>query len=174
MWKPIKGYEGFYEITEQGDVRRVVGSWCQRTRPVTVCADTEPRGNPTRRVRLCNRTKPYKRYLIHRLVYEAFVGPIPKGLTINHLDGNRANNHPSNLEIATMREQMIHAYATGLQQRAKGVNRGKVAKLTDLDVLDIRKRYRRHVVTGRMLGKEFGVTAACILSVVNRKRWTHI
>lgn len=44
----------------------------------------------------------YKRFrnkYIHRLVYEAFVGPIPEGMTIDHIDGNKVNNHLSNLQL---------------------------------------------------------------------------
>lgn len=36
--------------------------------------------------------------IVHRLVYEAFVGPIPPGLTIDHKDSDKTNNHYSNLQ----------------------------------------------------------------------------
>ena len=115
-----------------------------------------------------------KRFLVHRLVYEAFVGPIPKGITINHIDGDRTNNRLGNLELATMREQMIHAYATGLQKRAKGEARGAVAKLTEKDVREIRASYKFRAMTGKTLGKKYGVSPACIWAVIRRDRWNHI
>jgi hypothetical protein len=52
--------------------------------------------------------------LIHRAVYEAFVGPIPAGMQINHLDGVKTNNAVSNLEIVTPAENSAHAAVTGL------------------------------------------------------------
>lgn len=51
----------------------------------------------------------------HRLVWQRFHGPIPDGLTINHRDGIKTNNRPSNLELATDAEQAAHAIALGLR-----------------------------------------------------------
>ncbi len=47
--------------------------------------------------------------LAHRLVYRHFKGPIPAGLTVNHLNGMRGDNRPENLELATASEQKLHA-----------------------------------------------------------------
>ena len=45
----------------------------------------------------------------HRVVYRWFHGKIPKGYYINHKDGNKHNNHPSNLEAVTPSENTLHA-----------------------------------------------------------------
>lgn len=47
--------------------------------------------------------------LAHRLVWRHFNGPIPDGLTVNHKDGAKKNNRPTNLELATVSEQALHA-----------------------------------------------------------------
>lgn len=49
----------------------------------------------------------------HRLVATAFLGEIPAGMTVNHKDRNRTNNHRSNLEIVTSSENARHAWAAG-------------------------------------------------------------
>lgn len=51
---------------------------------------------------------------VHRLVCEAFNGPIPKGYVVNHIDGNKANNNIENLEAVTPKQNMQHAYKMGL------------------------------------------------------------
>ena len=45
-------------------------------------------------------------YSIHRLVYETFIGPIPQGMKIDHIDGNRSNNNLNNLRLVTQSENM--------------------------------------------------------------------
>lgn len=45
-----------------------------------------------------------KRYLVHRLVYEAFNGEIIEGMQVNHIDEDKSNNVPSNLNLMTPKE----------------------------------------------------------------------
>ena len=61
--------------------------------------------------------KRYKKS-IHRLVYEAFVGPIPEGLEINHKDEVKSNNNLSNLESLTKKENCN--YGSRNQKISKG------------------------------------------------------
>jgi hypothetical protein len=172
MWKPVRGYEGLYEVSDSGEVKRLAGFWCRHDRLL----DQHVSNTGYARVSLSTRTRrnPLKRS-VHRLVYEAFVGQIPDGITVNHKNGNKRDNRVCNLELATMSEQMRHAVASGLQPRRCGEGRGpNVAKLTTAQVLDIRRRYKKHVVTARMLAADFGVSEATILAIANRQRWAHL
>ncbi len=67
----------------------------------------------------------YTRRAVHRVVWESFVGPISKGLEINHKDLNRSNNSLDNLELVTHRQNLQHAIdhykAQGLLRAVKGV-----------------------------------------------------
>lgn len=51
---------------------------------------------------------------IHRLVFEAYRGKIKKGLTVNHIDGDKSNNKINNLELLTQKENLRHAVDIGL------------------------------------------------------------
>jgi hypothetical protein len=44
----------------------------------------------------------------HRLIAQTFLGPIPKGKEVNHVDGDKHNNHPSNLNYMTHSENQLH------------------------------------------------------------------
>lgn len=50
-----------------------------------------------------------KYYYLHRIIAQKFIGDIT-GLEVNHKDGNRSNNHISNLELVTRSENQIHSY----------------------------------------------------------------
>lgn len=55
----------------------------------------------------------------HRLAYEAFVGPIPDGLTIDHLCRNKACLNPGHLEAVTMRENVMRSTGIAPTNAAK-------------------------------------------------------
>jgi hypothetical protein len=51
---------------------------------------------------------------VHTLVWETYKGKVPKGLQINHKDGNKLNNALDNLEVVTNAQNVRHAFLTGL------------------------------------------------------------
>jgi hypothetical protein len=55
-----------------------------------------------------------KHTMIHHLVAKFFICERPIGLVINHIDGNKVNNAPSNLEYVTQAENISHSIKTGL------------------------------------------------------------
>lgn len=59
----------------------------------------------------------WKNQLLHRLIASAFVPGKEDGLVINHINGNKIDNSPSNLEWVTREENMEHAFRTGLLMR---------------------------------------------------------
>lgn len=110
-WRPVVAYEGLYEVSDHGRVRRVApASGTQAGRVLRHWPDR--RGY--RRVGL-NRADQRSVSSVHRLVAAAFLGPCPPGLQVNHKDGKKANNRPSNLEYVTSAENNQHAIRTGLR-----------------------------------------------------------
>lgn len=101
MWKDIKGYEGFYQVSDEGQIRRILKDG--RTKPVK-----GKEGSKYYTVDLCVHGK-CKGFNVHRLVAEAFLEK-PEGTTeVNHIDGNKKNNHVENLEWVTQKGNLIHA-----------------------------------------------------------------
>lgn len=103
-WKPAPGYEGLYEVSDRGQVRSIPRPRRQwhggiATVPERILRqDVGKRGH--RRVTLHSAGK-RSRFLVHRLVLTAFVGPCPDGMEGCHGDGNPANNHLENLRWDT-------------------------------------------------------------------------
>lgn len=65
-----------------------------------------------------------KGVMLHRLVAERFV-PLPsdpEATQVNHIDGNKQNNNPSNLEWTTLIDNVLHANRSGLRDTCKGFN----------------------------------------------------
>lgn len=50
-----------------------------------------------------------KKFFVHRLVYETFIGELKEGLVIDHIDGNPSNNHYLNLQLCTQKENIQNA-----------------------------------------------------------------
>jgi len=62
-----------------------------------------------------------KTKMIHRLVWETFIGPIPKGMWINHKNGVKDDNRLENLELATPSESHNHASKVLKRRYARGL-----------------------------------------------------
>lgn len=111
----------------------------------------------------------YRLDSMHRLVVKTFIGEIPKGYHVNHIDGDKKNNHISNLEIVTPRENMLHAYRIGLAS-GKGGEENSMAKLSEKDVMEMYQMFS--------IGKNndevanvFGVHSRYVSLVRHGKRW---
>lgn len=110
MWKPIKGYEGLYEVSTYGRVRslhrattsgKILKLYVNASNGyVYVCLSKGNRKNQKR---------------VHRCLMNAFYGEHPDK-QVNHIDGDKTNNHIENLEWCSSSENMIHAYSHGLEK----------------------------------------------------------
>lgn len=124
-FKPISGYEGLYEINEFGEVRSIERSFTIANRfgalveiKVHRKILKEIKSGRYARVTFSVKQK-MKSFSVHRLVALAFIPNPYNKPCVNHKDGNRLNNHVSNLEWATYKENTIHAWDNNLMDRSK-------------------------------------------------------
>jgi len=109
LWKPIDGYPG-YEISNQGNLRssRGFGRVGGNGRVHMLKPQLNRFNGYMQAVFSVNCKKTGQR--IHALVARAFIGPILKGMTVNHINGIKTDNRAENLEIVTLSENMLHAF----------------------------------------------------------------
>lgn len=111
---------------------------------------------------------------IHRLVLETFVGPRHNGMQCCHLDGDKHNNRLHNLMWGSA--QLNHDHKAIHGTVLKGQNSG-VAKLTDADVVFIRKNYQRlsyHKSNAEELAARFDVSKSTITNIIRKSHWKHL
>ncbi len=118
-WRQVKGYEGIYEISENGEVKSVSRKVPNKGTEMTVAEKIlKPMVDDWgyKKVTLHKDGKPNQKF-VHRLLAEVFVPPYC-GEQVNHIDGDKSNNSISNLEWCTGSENMAHAYKCGLHEKA--------------------------------------------------------
>lgn len=104
-WKDIQNYEGYYQISSEGNVRNV------KTGRILI-GDKNNMGY--KRVTLYTPIK--KRFFIHQLVAKHFCSGYKEGLVVNHIDGNKLNNKANNLEWVTRSQNDLHAFEHNLRK----------------------------------------------------------
>ena len=123
------------------------------------------------RVHISHKGVQYK-FLVHRLVAEAFILNPNRLPEVNHIDGNKQNNSVDNLEWCTRSQNTSHAFKTGLRNYNGCKN--PHSKLTQSDVETIRRIYVRgkHCENNSYgLAKRYNVSPKTIQNVVNGKHY---
>lgn len=129
IWKPVVGYETFYEVSNLGRVMRLDKIITAKSRwggfrkffVKGKILKGSNYGNNYRFIMLC-KNGTTKAEMIHRIVATAFIPNIGNKPQVNHIDGNKQNNRVDNLEWVTRSENMIHAAQIGLVKNKGGEN----------------------------------------------------
>jgi len=115
--------------------------------------------------------KKRSKFSVHRLVAIAFVPGFEQSLTVNHINGDKLDNRPENLEWVTLAENTRHQWKTGLVD-LRGEN-APGHKLTQRQVIHIRKALRAGV-SANSLAIIAGVNASTIYLIGKGKRWSSL
>lgn len=113
IWKPVPGYEDYYEVSTLGRIRRIKG----RSAGKILKGSLNASGGYLIVSLYVN--KRYKYLLVHRVVAITFLPNPDNKPQVNHIDGNKLNNALTNLEWATQEENMQHAWKNGLIDKEK-------------------------------------------------------
>jgi hypothetical protein len=116
IWKPVKGYEGQYEVSSLGRVKSLSRKYYRKSGALL-------RTQPEKILKQKTTKHGYKAsslnstyYLTHRLVAIAFLPIIDRKTQVNHIDCNKINNVVFNLEWCNHSENQNHAYLNGLRK----------------------------------------------------------
>lgn len=118
-WRPVPGYEGRYEVSNDGQIK-------------ALASPGRGRLNQDRVLKIRKGTRGYWQVIlyagpgvkprsrrVHQLVLEAFVGPRPKGAFGRHIDDDRDNNHVSNLRWGDRSDNTHDMVRNGLHNNAR-------------------------------------------------------
>ena len=146
MWKDVKGYEGLYQVSDDGRVMNV-------KRDVLLSPVSDKRGYKV--INLSKNNK-CKKFPVHRLVAQAFIPNTEGKATVNHIDEDKINNNVCNLEWSSYQENTQHSML---------LDAGKVREIVAL---------LEDGVLGKVVAKTYGVTATTISRIKKGQSWANI
>lgn len=168
-WRAIPGYEGKYIVSEYGDVKRLKftvtrdNRWGSSNDYTMTAMNMKSRCCDGRYLSIRLLTE---NFMIHRLVAIAFVPKVFNKPFINHIDGNKFNNHYSNLEWCTNQENMDHAVSIGL------LNYVSAKKLTPELVKEIKLIPK--TVSSIKVAKQYKVNSRTIRAIRLNQTWKYV
>jgi hypothetical protein len=179
IWKPIKGYEGFYEVSNLGRVKSLdrIGIYPDRK--------IELKGKVLSK-RIINHgyigVKLYKdnkskSISVHRLVAMAFIDNPHNYNEVNHINFIKDDNKVENLEWCNRSQNMQHAGLNGKLGGVKGMflgSKSSRSKVKEEDVLEMR-RLKTQGLSSTQIQKVFpSLGSRHIRDILNRVYWNHI
>ena len=163
MWKPVRTKYGVlsYEVNELGDVRN------SNTKRLSRKLSDSDDGYIYYSLVIDTRTGKTKSFKAHRLVCEAFKPVRFKGqIYVNHIDGNKQNNHIDNLEWITPKENTLHAIKMGLNN--------PYHKYDEITIHDICKELSKGKRSLRQIAFLYKVNTNIVFQIYHRTIWKRI
>lgn len=155
----IKDYEGLYQANSDGEIYSIKRKLYLKPR-INNCG-----------YQYVNLYKSgiKKSFLVHRLIAKTLICNSENKPEINHIDGDKTNNKVNNLEWATPKENIRHAYEKGF----RGIGeKSSNSKLTEKDVKEIRMLIVDFTIPE--LAKKYSVHVETIRHIIKNIIWKHI
>lgn len=172
-WKSVVGYEGHYEVSDLGRVRSVTRVITDKNGKAITKRGSQIRTQDLHGYKMfgLHLAKRAKTTYVHRVVWEAFVGPIPVGVSIDHINFDRGDNRLSNLQAITQLENIHRTKRAG--RAAIGDRHGR-HKLSEAEVREVRRLLARGAMTQDAIGRLFGVGQFAIWRIAAGLGWKHL
>lgn len=168
LWLPVVGYEGIYEISNRGSLRRIAPG-TRGAGKIGMLKGDKPKGYVRHRL---FREGRFKRMQAHQIVMAAFVGPVPPEHEVNHLNGIHDDNRwPENLKYVTRSENQAHKYRE-LGWKGRAGSKHHYAKINEADVIEMR-RLRSEGFELKELAAKYGVCTGSVSLICKRRTWRH-
>jgi len=162
-YREIQGFPG-YRVGSDGTV------WSQRrTYPVWRKLAGDIVSGYRRVVLYADGSK--RRWFVHRLVLEVFVGPCPEGMEACHGTGIKLDNSTSNLRWDTSTENNLDRIRHGTMPTGESSG---ASKLTDDEVMRMKSLWMSEWLGKSELALLFGVTYQQVNNIVSGKHWRHV
>ncbi len=178
-WKPVS-FEGLhpdekYEISNYGRVRR----YYKKTGEFKINKAANVNGYAyfSFKVKVKNQDKVRVTKSLHRLVAESFLGPKPKDKpNVIHLDFDKWNNYYKNLKWVSKEEMFLHSRKSPKTKIANEKRKGMItnSKLTETDVMRLKKKLQRGKNPLYKIAREFGITHTQLNRIRRGENWGHI
>lgn len=139
-WRDVRGFEGFYQVSNTGRVRsldRHNGVRVFKGRELNPCKNNE--GNLI--VSMRGLTK--RDIVVNQLVAQAFLPPMTGARSVRHIDGDRANNHVSNLEWIVRKVRLPKGRGRKLDPAKVACIRASIAQ--GVSLTELADRYQVHL-----------------------------
>lgn len=181
IWVDIASFDGKYSISNFGRIKSNYRLWKNQTgesRKIYKGKILTPTKNTGGYLNICLFDGIKRRiFRIHTLVAMHFLNRRDDLTEINHIDGNKLNNHFLNLQWCTRKENMAHAWGISLMENARlvGIKHHK-AKITEREVLAIRNLVLdfKNNKLKYALANEYNINICTINDILKRRSWTHI
>jgi hypothetical protein len=178
QWRPVLGFEDYYEVSDQGRVRSLARTckhmtgFRRRVLPRILKFNNYQRNLDGRCYRAVGLyvDEVRTRRTVHSLVLDAFVGSRPPGAVVRHLNGHPDDNRLTNLAWGTSKENGEDMSKHGRSQRG---TRHRLAKLREADIPAIRAAGASGLST-KKISRGYAVNAETIRKVLAGKAWSHV
>lgn len=171
-WASVKGYEGLYKVSTLGRVKSLPRARYKGGMLRERILSPRPMGRKGKTPHLyveLYRDGKHEKFAIHRLVAEAFIKNDCNKPFINHIDGNPTNNHVTNLEWCTPKENVNHAWRTGLCEKSRMVGKNNKNSIA-VDVYKLNGEFIGFYESISLACKDLGINNGNAQSVLRGER----